>query len=738
MNLRSLAVLLLGVFSTGCQEPTQVTVDISTDALCADLQETHVVVGSLQELRGAPPSATTGNCESGGRIGDIVLIPQDKKDDALAFEIVAGVNRETASCADNDYEGCIVARRALRFIPRRPLELPVELELECLDVPCEATQTCRRGKCVSATLEEPLACSDPAGCDDAGSGGGASVGGMTGAGAGPSSGGGMSSGGVSSGGVSSGGVSSGGAPSGGDGGMGGEAMMGTGGSLPVGDQHLAIVTTASDLADAPNGDLSTLAADPGPDGRVSLREAILAANWTTNDIGADRIEFAIPGEGPHTIEVGGSGLPGIVDEVDIDAFTQSPTARDIELDGTGAGLSSGITFSAGSDGSSLTGFVINRFGGSGIYASNVGSLTIQSCYIGVAPDGFTARPNARGIHLHNSPGNVIGGSLMTTPRLSNVVSGNSGQGMMLTGDSSAGNAIRGNIVGLDSFGSVAVGNGSVGIELKDGASFNVIGSTASEARNIISANGTHGIRILGRGVGAHGNIVVGNFIGSDVAFSDNSSLGNNQSGVRVLRDARGNQIGGDDAAEGNRIVYNGASGVRIGEGGTLPIETSVLGNWILGNGELGIDLFDTDPDLVTLNDPGDVDTGTNGTQNYPEITAVSFAAGQVTVDYSLDTIAGNYRIEFFANFEYDDICAVDPASPPACLSGPQGTHFHGEGGRFVHWQQVASAGTGPQSFQAVFPFEETELLSVTATPIISMDSYGGTSEFSRTVPTTFP
>jgi hypothetical protein len=31
--------------------------------------------------------------------------------------------------------GCIVARRALRFIPEEDLHLPVELEVACIDVP---------------------------------------------------------------------------------------------------------------------------------------------------------------------------------------------------------------------------------------------------------------------------------------------------------------------------------------------------------------------------------------------------------------------------------------------------------------------------------------------------------------------------------------------------------------------------------------------------------------------------
>jgi hypothetical protein len=157
----------------------------------------------------------------------------------------------------------------------------------------------------------------------------------------------------------------------------------------------------------------------------------------------------------------------------------------------------------------------------------------------------------------------------------------------------------------------------------------------------------------------------------------------------------------------------------------------------MNNGELGIDLFDTDPDLVTLNDPGDVDGGTNGTQNYPEITTTSYAGGEVTVDYTLDTTAGDYRIEFFASLGRDNICAVNPASPPDCLNGPGGDHFHGEGEVFSYAMGITVAGTGPEAFQATFAFPETYYLSATATPVLGAD-YGGTSEFSRAVGTTFP
>lgn len=746
-----------------CLDPTQVKLEIHTDALCVDLDETHILVGSLGEFDDVAPSATTKACADDGRIGDIVLVPSEGRDQAIAFEVVAGVGVDTNRCAADDYERCIVARRALTFIPHEPLTLPIELDLECLGIPCEATETCRKGLCVSAVLEDPRSCTEPGGCEDtarggggaAGTGGAASTGGTTNTGGASLTGGAPNSGGSANtgGALETGGqdntggeeatggmggdVGTGGDIStGGDVGTGGDAS--TGGQSPLGNAHLAVVTTTSDLSDGDTSSLEALSLAPGDDGEVSLREAILAANLTPNELDPDRIEFAIPGSGVHTISVASSGLPDIVDAVDIDGYSQSPGNRTIEIDGALATTSPGLTLAVGSSGSRVTGLVINGFGRAGLLLIDSAAHTVQSCVLGLSADGVTPKGNQRGIELLNSPGNLIGGALNQTPSRGNVISGNNDDGCLLAGATTAGNVFQGNIVGLDVTGSIAAGNGATGLEIADGAGNNLIGSSAIEARNIISANRTHGIRILGRNGGADDNRVQGNFIGTDKSYSTVNTLGNRQSGVRVLRNAQRNLIGGPEPGDGNRIAYNGASGVRLGEGTVLPQDTAILGNWYLENAELGIELFNDDPDFVTANDPGDTDTGSNGLQNYPEIISVSYGAGEATIDYSLDTEAGTYRIEFFSSESPDNICAVDPLDPPQCLSGPGGIHYHGEGQRYRGSLELTVGGTGPETFQAKLTVEENVFLSLTATKLRAPDTHGATSEFSRSVPTTFP
>lgn len=66
-----------------------------------------------------------------------------------------------------------------------------------------------------------------------------------------------------------------------------------------GTQASITVETASDTSDGDTTSLSTLLANKGADGLVSLREAILAANNTANGAGgADRILFSTPAAGP--------------------------------------------------------------------------------------------------------------------------------------------------------------------------------------------------------------------------------------------------------------------------------------------------------------------------------------------------------------------------------------------------------------------------------------------------------
>jgi cysteine-rich repeat protein len=186
----------------GCKQPTEVVVEISTDANCTDVWNTSITAGRLVEMETRAPATVTQQCNAdSGRIGSIVLLPSSDDSEEFAFRLVTGFTKGAQACVNDGYTGgCIVARRALHFLPNQRLDLPVLLEASCIDVPCTESETCRKGHCVSATLPDPTVCTDPAGCDSTASGGSlgsASSGGATSTG-GTSSGGATSTGGTSS------------------------------------------------------------------------------------------------------------------------------------------------------------------------------------------------------------------------------------------------------------------------------------------------------------------------------------------------------------------------------------------------------------------------------------------------------------------------------------------------------------------------------------------------------------
>jgi titin len=131
----------------------------------------------------------------------------------------------------------------------------------------------------------------------------------------------------------------------------------------------------------------------------------------------------------------------------------------------------------------------------------------------------------------------------------------------------SGSRIEGNYLGTDLTGAVALGNGVDGVTIY-GSTSNMIGGTTPAGRNILSGNRTAGLG----DVGGSGNVVAGNYIGTDASGSQR--LGN-ADGVDVSY-ATGERIGGPGPFEGNIISANGV-GIDVYAGST---RTVVLGNHI--------------------------------------------------------------------------------------------------------------------------------------------------------------
>jgi photosystem II stability/assembly factor-like uncharacterized protein len=303
-------------------------------------------------------------------------------------------------------------------------------------------------------------------------------------------------------------------------------------------------------------------------GSGSLRDAIINANAT---LGTDTIVFNIPAPGVQVINLL-TPLPEITERVVIDGTTQPGYGGIplIELDGLGAGSNGhGLVIKAG--GSTVRSLAINNFrSNNGIWLNGCDNNIIQGNYIGVAPDGTTAKPNNRGITLSNSSNNVIGG---TTAATRNVISGNGAGAIEIGGN---GNIVQGNFIGTNAAGTAALEQpGGVSI-FSSNFTDNLIGGTAPGAGNLISGN-QFGIQASG-----NNTTIQGNLIGTDVTGTKKIPNGN---GVGAF--ALNVLIGGVTPGARNVISGNSGEGVSIrGAGSKLQgnyIGTDVTGTLALGN-----------------------------------------------------------------------------------------------------------------------------------------------------------
>ena len=419
-----------------------------------------------------------------------------------------------------------------------------------------------------------------------------------------------------------------------------------------------------------------------------------AINRSNAVTGVDTIAFDIPGSGPHTISPT-TQLPIVTDPAVIDGTTEP----------------------------SFT----NCSAGPAIELDGTNA---------VGPDTFVA-----GLKVTAGSSTIRG----------LVINRFSGDGLLLTVN--GGNVVQCNWIGTDVTGALARPNGFRGVAVD--TPNNTIGGASASARNVLSGN-TDDAGIWLAGPDATGNIVKGNFVGTDatgtadlgniygiyvfaelganqiggsgagegnvvsgnqlgiilqdsddnvvegnrigLAATGSGSIGNTSHGIWIQGDSTGNTIGGTSAGAGNLIVANN-DGVNVEPmASSIPEGNSIVGNSIHGNFGLGIDL---DPNGVTPNDAGDGDSGANRRMNFPTITyATPGAPGAITG--TLDSAPGSYRIEFFVS--------------PSC--DPSG---NGEG------QQYLGAVNAPSD--STFTFNSALTLGdvVTAT---ATDSAGNTSEFS--------
>jgi type III secretion system FlhB-like substrate exporter len=352
--------------------------------------------------------------------------------------------------------------------------------------------------------------------------------------------------------------------------------------------NLLVVDTTSDTNDSGLGSSFTieqLNASKGTDGKVSLREAIIAAN---NTAGLDVITFNLTGAtgvyGEYTI-LPTSTLPSITDAVYINAASQPGYAGQprIVLDGEG-GAGNGFTLTNTADGSTIRGFVIRDFGGDGIHIqSGSDNHTIVGNYIGsFHADGSNAglgeRNAASGIQSYGA--NVtIGG---TTAADRNVISGNVSAYNIYLLSGANGTTILGNYIGTNAAGSSAftTTNGSYGIMIETSSSQITIGGTAAGAGNVIAGFSNHGIWATTTGTVT----IQGNRVGTDATGL--LDLGNAGYGIYV-DDGGTVLIGGTVVGAGNLVSGNNGGGIYVGGSAAVTLQGNIVGLNAAGTSALG-------------------------------------------------------------------------------------------------------------------------------------------------------
>jgi predicted outer membrane repeat protein len=233
-----------------------------------------------------------------------------------------------------------------------------------------------------------------------------------------------------------------------------------------------------------------------------------------------------------------------------------------QLDGITIGNATNTRVGTNADGVSdtLERNVISGNGQFGVSILDVGATgnVVAGNFIGTDVNGTTAIANqVGGVNISQGAANNTVGGTLTADR--NVISGNLGTGVDISGSGTTGNGVEGNYVGTSAAGTAALGNGGNGVGIDSAASNNTVGGTATGASNVISGNALNGVAMNGTGTTV--NVVAGNFIGAD--NSGTIGVGNGQAGVFVGFGASGNTVGGTATRAGNVISANSGDGVEL-------------------------------------------------------------------------------------------------------------------------------------------------------------------------------
>lgn len=375
---------------------------------------------------------------------------------------------------------------------------------------------------------------------------------------------------------------------------------------------------------------------------VTLRSLIEYDNEASDPVD---INFNIPSNDPgydgSKFDIATSNLPNVEQSITIDGASQpgyggSPI---VAVDGDG--------FQLEADSTTIEGLAIINARVAGVYVDGVSDSTITNNFIGIDADGSTAAGNEAGVFIYSGASNTIS---------SNVISGNVYDGVWISGSSSTNNTVSDNEIGVDQAGELAVPNGEDGVLIDTGANDNTVDS------NVISGNTGNGVHltdsdtnnntISNNEIGTNGRVdspvangqdgvlidagASFNIVDSDT-ISGNSGNGVHLDGSDTIENTISNaEIGTNDA--GGSAIANALDGVLIANGAAF---NTLNSNTISGNTGNGVRMTgsNTRENTVSNTGIGTNDGGDTAVSNGGDGVLIDDGAAFNTVDS--DTISGN-------------------------------------------------------------------------------------------------
>jgi CSLREA domain-containing protein len=397
---------------------------------------------------------------------------------------------------------------------------------------------------------------------------------------------------------------------------------------------------------------------------------------------------------------------------------------------------------AGSTDNSVIGNVMAASGGFGLeLGAGARANRIVANYVGTNPDGVSGLGNGTGgIGIRDGAANVVGET-----GLPNIVAGNRGPGVLITGARARANEVRANAIGGSAAESLP--NAGFGVVIRDGASANTVaGNTAwdgmrvwtpgtdfnlLEANTVISAGTLEGLEIgIEVGYGARNTVLRGNAVrdtkqngilvagfGTTGTVVEGGSVANTGgAGIRVLDDAAATALRRSDD-EALRVVGAGGPAVELwGDGHSVAgveMADSGAGVHVHGNGHAltgvvtsgmagaavavldgsghqvrGLETdgagglpIDLGGDGHTANDALDTDAGPNGLQNYPLVLRAQVTASSADAVTVLAEVALESRPDRSFEVEFYAVEGCARGTPSRFVGGPSTTVRTGPDGR---------------------------------------------------------